>query len=566
MNEQMHPDPSGQPMQNPAPGFNPNNAAQVPPPQSFNPPPNPQGFMPPPNGMQATRPVVNQQYVRPAAPLTGKERLFAVLCFVLGFLFVRFVLANCLGLFTTLFFIALTVITVSYLKVKEIPIKGDTIFGAFFLGLFSTVFIINTNEFICFWATFFLLLGNGYLAFHATSGSKGVEQYLFYALNKTVFEYGFANYDTFFRTAKSTKEKKNGQIKKHEGLGKNLLYIIIGLIIAFPLTLIVCGLLISADSRLAEMLYKIFDFSIEQIFVFGIQLIVAIPVAAYIFSGLFSAVTKFRITPYSDERYTAGLKKMRFTPNMIIYSAVTPISLLYVLFFFSQLNYFISAFSGHTADGLIYSEYAREGFFELCFVAVINLAVLMFMNYCAKDTGEEKPVALRIFSGFLALSTVVIIICALSKMYLYIDEYGLTQSRIYASWFMLVLGLIFLVILARQIAPKFAIMKPCFYIIAAMFTLLCFARTDALIVHYNVSQYMSGQIEELDTQMFFYELSDDGLAAALEYKDIITEESGSKLYYNVKNRQIDYRDDSYEKMTLSGFMIAVQDLAVLEQE
>ena len=539
----------------------------APPPQSYNPPPNPQGFMPPPNGMYATRPVVNQPMQRPTAPITKTERLFAVITLVLGFFFVRFVLANCLSLFTTLFFIALTVATMIYLRCKNVPFKGDTIFGAFFLGLFSTVFIFNTNAFITFLATVFLMVGNGYLAFHATSDSKGIEQFLFYALNKTVFEYGFSNFDTFFKNAKSHKEKKpNGEIKKHEGLGKNILYIIIGLVIAFPLTIIVCGLLISADSQLAELLHKIFNFSLEQIFVVGVQLLLAIPVAAYIFSGLFSAATKFRITPYSDERYLAGLKKARFTPNMIIYAAVTPISLLYILFFFSQLNYFISAFMGKTADGLIYSEFAREGFFELCFVAIINLAVLMFMSYCSKQTGEEKPVALRIFSGFLALSTIVIIISALSKMYLYIDEYGLTQSRIYASWFMITLGMIFLVIFFRQFMKKFAIMKPCFYIVTAMFTLLCFARTDALIVDYNVNKYLTGQIEELDTSMFFYELSDDGLAAMLRHKDTIEEECGSKLYYNIKDRQIDYRDDYYEKLTFSGFMIAVQDLETLKQD
>ena len=54
---------------------------------------------------------------------------------------------------------------------------------------------------------------------------------------------------------------------------------------------------------------------------------------------------------------------------------------------------------------MTYAEYARRGFFELCAVCVINIAVISCIGFFTRKTGREKPVLLKIYSVFLSLSS-----------------------------------------------------------------------------------------------------------------------------------------------------------------
>lgn len=76
-------------------------------------------------------------------------------------------------------------------------------------------------------------------------------------------------------------------------------------------------------------------------------------------------------------------------PNAMVYAAVTPICILYVLFFVSQFPYFLGGFTGELAEGFTYAEYARKGFFELCAVCCINFAVIGIMSFMAKQCSED---------------------------------------------------------------------------------------------------------------------------------------------------------------------------------
>ena len=66
--------------------------------------------------------------------------------------------------------------------------------------------------------------------------------------------------------------------------------------------------------------------------------------------------------------------------------------------------------------------------------------VLVTVRALTLKDGER---VMRVFSVLLSLETLLLIVTALSKMVLYISQYGLTRLRIFASCTMIVLFLIF---------------------------------------------------------------------------------------------------------------------------
>ena len=122
--------------------------------------------------------------------------------------------------------------------------------------------------------------------------------------------------------------------------------------------------------------------------------------------------------------------------RVVAYTVLSVVCAVYLFFLFVQFNYMFFAFGGKLPGGFIYSEYARRGFFELVAIAAINLGLLVafYLFTAKKDGGIAK--FLRGYLLTLSGITVVIIASAVSKMVMYMQVYGLTQLRVYTSWFM----------------------------------------------------------------------------------------------------------------------------------
>jgi hypothetical protein len=137
-------------------------------------------------------------------------------------------------------------------------------------------------------------------------------------------------------------------------------------------------------------------------------------------------------------------------PTTITCSAVAPVCLLYVIFLISHFSYLTSALWGNLHADFSYAEYARQGFFELCAVAMINLVIIIFLNlFDKKADNNTTSKAVKFFTIFMVVSTVILIVTALGKMFLYIESYGLTRLRVYTSWFMILLLICFVIIAIR---------------------------------------------------------------------------------------------------------------------
>lgn len=132
------------------------------------------------------------------------------------------------------------------------------------------------------------------------------------------------------------------------------------------------------------------------------------------------------------------LPKLRLVPSQVWTVCMAAFAGLYLLFFAVQFRYLFGAFTRTLPEGFIVSQYAREGFFELCRVMGINFSLLYLVSRSGtRPIREDK--AQQIFCTLLLAAGMVFAVIAFSKLGLYISCFGFTPKRLQSCWLVLVL-------------------------------------------------------------------------------------------------------------------------------
>ncbi|MET9298035.1 DUF4153 domain-containing protein [Micromonospora aurantiaca] len=101
--------------------------------------------------------------------------------------------------------------------------------------------------------------------------------------------------------------------------------------------------------------------------------------------------------------------------------------------------------------GLSYAEYARSGFWQLLFVTLLTVAVLGGVSRWARREQPVERIMLRVLLGLISALSVVIVASALSRMWTYQKVYSFTGERIFVMAFEMLLGTVFLMIIAAGV-------------------------------------------------------------------------------------------------------------------
>lgn len=307
--------------------------------------------------------------------------------------------------------------------------------------------------------------------------------------------------------------------KRGKSVAQTIGWIAVGLGVAIIPTVIV-AMILSYDPQFRQLLNHIFSFEWKEIRSLPVDLFFGFGVAIVLFGTMFGV--KSRTTQKEDATKTPSMKGTHVLPQALLCAAITPVLLVYVLFFISQGDYYLSAFTGRLPEPLTYADYARSGFFELCWVSAINAFLLVLFNLLIKRKADHPPILQKIYSIAISLITLILIATALSNLFLYIEFYGLTQKRVYAAWLVLLLSAIFSLVLLKQffsrIKLSFAILAVC----VAFFAIITLPNVDGMIADYNVDAYLSGELDEVDIgSVRSYGVS--SVPALVRLRDILSE-------------------------------------------
>lgn len=326
----------------------------------------------------------------------------------------------------------------------------------------------------------------------------------------------FQNWGNALKAVKSSDEASREDRYKIQTLGK----IAIGCVIGVPILLIAGGILMGADAAFEGMMNLIlsnieFDLGnmVPRLLIF---IIVFFPLLGF-FYGLTHQYEIRRGMRYELEE-VEGLEvgrkiRLDFTIAMTI---ATLLALLYLLYFGSQLSYFISAFSSILPEDYTYSEYARRGFFEMIPIVCLNLGVIGILNLFV--AGKEEPTkakCIKVYAFFFIGFTLFIVLTALSKMAMYMGEYGLTLKRIYVTWFLVLCVISLGLIALKMCKEKLKLCKSLFIVFTLMYLGLNYMNPDYQVARYNADFYIEKGTSAVDIESF-YSLSLSAVGPFLE--------------------------------------------------
>lgn len=179
-------------------------------------------------------------------------------------------------------------------------------------------------------------------------------------------------------------------------------------------------------------------------------------------------------------------------PRHIALSSTMTITVLsmmlvvYTLFCAVQLRFL---FAGALTDGLIslpdgltYSEYARDGFFQLLTVAAINLAIFGI----ALTSTPHTPWLNATLGGLLAVTAVMLASAAL-RLGLYIGAYGLTWLRYASLTFIVLLAIAIALCAIRMFTARLPLMATLAALVMVWYVTLGFSNPDWVCGTYNAA-------------------------------------------------------------------------------
>lgn len=147
--------------------------------------------------------------------------------------------------------------------------------------------------------------------------------------------------------------------KKENGKAREIL---IGIAVAIPVVLLIGGLLMSADLVFSNMIAKVFE---------GIRIPANLAGICFMLCfGFISSYCGVRYTAYRKDRQDREVKILTETTAMFTVSVL--VAVLYVIFCGIQIIYLFGG-GGELPAGVTYAEYARQGFFQLLVVCILNL-------------------------------------------------------------------------------------------------------------------------------------------------------------------------------------------------
>lgn len=463
------------------------------------------------------------------------DTAFAFITLFLGYALARTAIFCEPGVGVTLYALIFVFAAGLYMRLNGVVISPSTVVPPAIMLVFSAVFVISGMQWVRLLTLVFEVMVAVYwfLAAFGCRAEDRLGDYLPFDLVKAFFVQPFAS---FFEQPKTAA----GALKSTK-TGRNIFYVIVGLALGAVPAAVITVTLMASDDAFESLINILFNAFLSSVWLNILYFMFGLPIAMYLFGMMTSASSRKCKKILTAEQCGRFLRTAGFVPPAVIYTALSVILVIYALFFVSQSSYFLSAFASLLPEGYTFADYARRGFFELCRVATINALLVLcaeiFIKREPADGAEagkaNRPLGLRVLNVLMGASTLVLFAVAGAKLYLYIENYGLTPARVSAAWIMLLLAFMFVFLIVRQIAPKFNFWRASTVAFVVLFAALSFSNFDTLIAKYNIARFYDGSLQAVDVYLFGA-LSDAALPELAELLERDEASGGQLLEYEAR--------------------------------
>lgn len=287
---------------------------------------------------------------------------------------------------------------------------------------------------------------------------------------------------------------KKFNMQKREKKEKDRQNIVKAVFFTIVIVLVVLGLLISADQEFADLFINIMEvirgFSIPT---FIIRIGVIILLFFYIASFFINMLSKYNVLNEYDEEKTEAKE------SLTIYMMLSALNIIYLVFCYIQIK------SLFTIENIKYSTYARQGFFQLMIVSLINITMILKATSKNLLETEKQQKYKKIMCILMILFTFIIIISSFIRMSLYQQNYGDTRLRVLVKFTLITEIVLLIPTVIYIIKSKINLGKSYFIIITTMYCIINFTNIDNMIAKNNINRYI--ETGKIDLHYLTYELN-----------------------------------------------------------
>lgn len=372
--------------------------------------------------------------------------------------------ANHCGIVTVLITVATIVYFAVVMKLLGKKIKPTNILYMIALSLLALATFLSADEFMATINKYAIialtlnLLINGFVE----DGAWGILEHV-----KAWFEAAFGGFTKLEAPIKDFLVVRKSVITTK---GKSdAMKVGIGLLISIPLLFIIITLLCSADAVFADAFENLIpDFRFSKIvsftFIFTFVFFLVYCVSRFILSK------NFRIEPTSIKRCSPIIAITVGILISIVYGAFSVIQFVYL-------------FGKHTLPaGYTYASYAKEGVFQLMWLSIINLVIVI----CGIAFFEKNNL-LKFLLTFISACTYLMIGSSSYRLWQYVNIYhGLTRKRIWGIWGLITVALCFVGVIIYIYRDSFKLYRFGLVTILATYISLALLKPDYLVAKVNL--------------------------------------------------------------------------------
>lgn len=276
-----------------------------------------------------------------------------------------------------------------------------------------------------------------------------------------------------------------------------------GVLIAIPILFVLFFILQGADP-IFKTLAERMSFSINAQFVVSIIIF-----SVCFFWGI--AAVKDKLINQENKQLKIQVEKFSIESLIVTLSAAS----LFAVFLFIQLRFlFLHVPETELKDLGIniqtYSEYVRQGFFNLLIASAISTAIIAYVLQHLHLILTKHNIYLKISMVILALETQLLLLSAGKRLLLYMDAHGLTRSRIYGIIFLFWLSLLLIILLVSTLKK---IKKEHFFIAIANITLFAFLIINTISVDSLIANKYPPTINNKIDNYYISRLSPDAASS-----------------------------------------------------
>ena len=352
--------------------------------------------------------------------------------------------------------------------------------------------------------------------------------------------------ETWKQCKNSIKEKFN--IKTNEDKKHKVRRVLKAILYSLPLVIIIIILLSSADDEFRRIFVKIFQNIIDIISKIKLTTLIwrtfiTFIIFIYVSCFLNNIANKYKIEDKQSKEKTKEIKD-----NITIKVLFGLLNMVYLLFCYLQIKSLIL-----NNTGIVFSSYARRGFFQLMIVSLINIITIIYAKENGKDDENRKNQKyIKLMCLIMIVFTIIILISSIIRMYSYESAYGFTMLRLLVSFAQLTEGIILVPTILYVLDKKVNLIKS--YFLTALVVYLCmnFICLDNIIAKKNIDRYF--ETGKIDTYYLFNSISEDGTSQIMRLlgdEQVKTEEYQSSQ--EIKKETRNYLRDLNKKLNDKKF-------------